>query len=128
MPTQNKSCLILAQVRDRAASMICYARERNKMTPNDVHWSVIGVFWASIVAAIIAVSATIINYLFFRSQVDPHLVVYATHDDRSPSIIFLIIENIGKSVAKDGRFEFSNSRFGYAIKSGQIRIQRQLRV
>lgn len=87
--------------------MICYARERNKMTPNDVHWSVIGVFWASIVAAIIAVSATIINYLFFRSQVDPHLVVYATHDDRSPSIIFLIIENIGKSVAKDGRFEFS---------------------
>jgi hypothetical protein len=77
------------------------------MTPNDVHWSVIGAFWASIVAAIIAVSATVINYLFFRSQVDPHVIVYATHDDRRPSIILLIIENIGKSVAKDVRFEFS---------------------
>jgi hypothetical protein len=77
------------------------------MTPNDVHWSVIGAFWASIVVAMIAVSATIINYLFFRSQVDPHVIVYATPDDRRPSIIVLIIENIGKSVAKDVRFEFS---------------------
>jgi hypothetical protein len=77
------------------------------MTPNDVHWSAIGAFWSSIVAAIIAVSATIINYLFFRSQVDPHVIVYATHDDRRPSIILLIIENIGKSVAKDVRFDFS---------------------
>src|SRR4030043_1056547 len=77
------------------------------MIPNDVHWSVIGAFWASIIAAFIAISATIINYLFFRSQVDPHVIVYATHDDKRPSIILLIIENIGKSVAKDVRFEFS---------------------
>lgn len=79
------------------------------MTPNDVHWSILGAFWASIVAAIIAVSATIINYLFFRSQVDPHVIVYATHDDRRPSIILLIIENIGKAVAQDVQFEFSKS-------------------
>ena len=77
------------------------------MTPNDVDWSAIGAFWTSIVAAIIAVSATIINYLFFRSQVDPHVIVYATHDDRRPGIILLIIENIGKSVAKEVQFEFS---------------------
>ncbi|MBI4685362.1 MAG: hypothetical protein HY755_09200 [Nitrospirae bacterium] len=79
------------------------------MTPNDVHWSLLGAFWSSIIAGIIAVSATIINYLFFRSQVDPHVVVYATHDDKRPSIILLIIENIGKSVAKDVQFEFSKS-------------------
>ena len=77
------------------------------MSPADVHWSAIGAFWASIGAAIIAVSATVINYLFFRSQVDPHVIVYATTDERRPSIVVLIIENIGKSMAKNVTFEFS---------------------
>lgn len=77
------------------------------MSPADVHWSAIGAFWASIAAAIIAVSATVINYLFFRSQVDPHVIVYATTDERRPSIVVLIIENIGKSMAKNVTFEFS---------------------
>lgn len=77
------------------------------MTPNDVHWSAIGAFWASISAAIIAVSATIINYLFFRSQIDPNVIVYATTDEYRPSIVLLIIENIGKSMALDVRFDFS---------------------
>ena len=79
------------------------------MSPADVHWSAIGAFWASIAAAIIAVSATVINYLFFRSQVDPHVIVYATTDERRPSIVLLVIENIGKSMAKDVAFEFSRS-------------------
>ncbi len=79
------------------------------MSPADVHWSAIGAFWASIAAAIIAVSATVVNYLFFRSQVDPHVIVYATTDERRPSIVVLVIENIGKSMAKDVTFEFSKS-------------------
>ena len=79
------------------------------MTPNDIHWSTIGAFWASVAAAIVAVSATIINYFFFRSQIDPHVIVYATDDERRPSIILLIIENVGKSMAKDVCFEFSKA-------------------
>jgi hypothetical protein len=79
------------------------------MSPADVHWSAIGAFWASIAAAIIAVSATVINYLFFRSQLDPHVIVYATTDERRPSIVVLVIENIGKSMAKNVTFEFSRS-------------------
>jgi len=79
------------------------------MSPADVHWSTIGAFWASIAAAIIAVSATVINYLFFRSQVDPDVIVYATTDERRPSFVVLVIENIGKSIAKDVTFDFSRS-------------------
>ncbi len=78
------------------------------MSPADVHWSAIGAFWASIAAAIIAVSATVINYLFFRSQVDPHVIVYATADEKRPSIIVLVIENVGKSMAKKVTFRFSS--------------------
>ncbi len=79
------------------------------MSPADVHWSAIGAFWSSIAVAIIAVSATVINYLFFRSQVDPHVIVYATPDEKRPSIIVLVIENSGKSMAKEVTFEFSRS-------------------
>ena len=79
------------------------------MNPSDIHWSTIGAFWASITAAIIAVSATVINYLFFRSSVDPNVIVYALHDNRRPSIILLVIENIGKSIAKNVKFSFSRS-------------------
>jgi len=77
------------------------------MSPIDTHWSAIGAFWASIGAVIIAVSATVINYLFFRSQVDPHVIVYATSDEKRPGVIILVIENVGKSMARDVTFKFS---------------------
>lgn len=77
------------------------------MTPADVHWSTLGAFWASMLAALVAVMATVINYLFFRSQLDPNVIIYATADERRQTIILLVIENIGKSMAKDITFSFS---------------------
>lgn len=77
------------------------------MTPADIHWSTIGAFWSSLIAATVAVMATVINYFFFRSQIDPHVIVYATSDDRRPTIILIVIENIGKSMAKGITFSFS---------------------
>lgn len=77
------------------------------MTPVDVHWSTIGALWASLLAALIATSATVINYLFFRSQIDPNIIVHASDDYNRPSLIVLIIENIGKSIAYDVKFETS---------------------
>lgn len=79
------------------------------MQPIDVHWSTIGAFWASVAAATVAVSATIVNYLFFRSQVDPDVIVYAKADEKRPSVVILIIENIGRSIAKDVTFELPES-------------------
>lgn len=61
----------------------------------------------SLVALLIALTSTIINYLVLRSQRDPTVIVYALHDARRPSIVNLIIENIGKSHARDVQFESS---------------------
>ena len=77
------------------------------MTPADVHWSTFGAFWSSLLAAIVAAMATVINYFFFRSQLDPNVIVYATSDERRQTIILLVIENIGKTMARDVTFSFS---------------------
>jgi hypothetical protein len=59
----------------------------------------------SLLALVIALTSTIINYLVLRSQRDPDVIVYALPDSRRPTIINLVIENIGKGRARDVRFE-----------------------
>ena len=59
----------------------------------------------SFVAVIIATASTLISYLLFRDAKDPEVVVYATPDERRPSIINLIIENTGRSAAWDVSFK-----------------------
>lgn len=59
----------------------------------------------SITALVIALSSTVINYLVLKLQRDPEVVVYALHDERRPTIVNLIIENIGAGAAQDVRFE-----------------------
>jgi hypothetical protein len=63
----------------------------------------------SLVALVIALASTIINYLMLRSQREPEVIVYALPDTRRPSIINLVIENIGKGRAVDVKFETSRS-------------------
>jgi len=64
-------------------------------------------FWATIGVALITVAATVVNYLFYRTQIDPDVLVSASHDERRPTIIVLRIENVGKSMAKNIRFKSS---------------------
>ena len=71
----------------------------------DIRWTEIGAFWITFVLALITVTATLINYLFFRSQIDPDVIVYVKTDIDRQSIILLIIENIGKGLALDICFE-----------------------
>jgi len=61
----------------------------------------------SLVALVIALSSTVINYLVLRLQRDPEVVVYALPDPRRPSIINLVIENVGKGAARNVNFEAS---------------------
>lgn len=70
-------------------------------------WTEIGVFWTTVLVAIVTGAATVVNYFLYRSQVSPEVVVYADADERRPSVINLVIENIGKGVAKHVRFGFS---------------------
>lgn len=50
---------------------------------------------------------TVVNYLFYRTQIDPDVLVSASHDERRPTIIVLTIEKLGKSMAKNIRFRSS---------------------
>lgn len=59
----------------------------------------------SLIALVIALTSTVINYLVLRLQHDPEVVVYAVPDPQRPTIINLIIENTGKGVAHDVQFE-----------------------
>lgn len=70
-------------------------------------WTDVGVFWITIGVGLVTAAATAINYFLYRSQVSPEVVVYVVADDRRPSIINLVIENIGKGVAKKVRFTLS---------------------
>jgi hypothetical protein len=66
-------------------------------------------FIVSLVAVIIATASTVISYLLFRDAKDPEVVVYASPDERRPSIINLIIENTGRSAGWDVTFKSSIS-------------------
>ena len=72
----------------------------------------------SLVALLIALASTVINYLLLRAQQDPEVVVFAVPDARRPSIINLIIENVGKGIARDTSFELIRpmpwKAFGFA--------------
>ena len=52
----------------------------------------------------IATTSAIINYLMLRANNDPAVVVYAAHDPRRPSIINLVIENVGRGLAYNIHF------------------------
>jgi hypothetical protein len=59
----------------------------------------------SLIALLIALTSTVINYLLLRIQRDPEVIVYAIPDIQRSTIINLIIENTGKGVAQNVRFE-----------------------
>ncbi|MEX2123251.1 MAG: hypothetical protein WD795_05130 [Woeseia sp.] len=61
----------------------------------------------SFVALVVATASTLISYRLFRRQHDPEVVVYATPDEKRPSVVILIIKNTGGSVAHDVSFSWS---------------------
>jgi len=75
------------------------------MTPD---WTQVGMFWSTALLVIITIVTTITNYKIYRNQTDPEIVVYSEHDVARPSIINLVIENIGKGVAEE--ITFSSDR------------------
>lgn len=62
----------------------------------------------SAVATIVATCASLISYAVYRSQSDPDVIVYAEADSLSPSIINLVIRNIGRAPAYDVKFNTSS--------------------
>jgi len=48
-----------------------------------------------------------LTHRLLRAQVDAHVIVYARDDRERPTLIEIVIENVGRSVAEDVRFEVS---------------------
>jgi hypothetical protein len=70
-----------------------------------------GTMLSAVVSAVATVVLAILTYLYVRltrallvAQVRPCVIVRAQHDHLAPSIILLLIENVGKSTAYNVRF------------------------
>ena len=72
------------------------------------HWTSLAAFWVATAATFIALFAAFVSYIVYRSQADPEVIVYAEVDEKRPSIINLIIKNIGKAAARDITFTSSS--------------------
>jgi hypothetical protein len=70
-------------------------------------WTQSGMFWVTTVYAAITLAALAVNYLLLRSLNDPNVIVYARADDARRQMIMVVIQNIGKTVAKNIRFTLS---------------------
>jgi len=65
---------------------------------------------AAAAASLSAVAASVYTWLTFRlvrSQAEPNVIVYVRHDESRPSILQIVVENIGRGLASDLRFEAS---------------------
>jgi hypothetical protein len=64
-----------------------------------------------------------LTHQLVKTQEEPYVVVYARHDESRPSIIQIIIENVGRGVAEDVRFKMSRKipdhAFGIEVDSSK---------
>lgn len=82
----------------------------------------------ALVALIVATASMLISYRFLRLQQDPEVVVYATPDEKRPSIVVLVIENTGRSVAHDVSFTSSRPIPGDAFGFGDAESPKPMAV
>ena len=64
---------------------------------------------------LVAVASLVVNYLLLREIHDPKVIVYAVADKKRPSVLNLVIKNIGKGVALDVTFKSSEPIPGNAF-------------
>jgi len=71
----------------------------------------------SLLALLIALTSTIINYLLLKSQNEPEVLVFASADFERQTIINLIIENTGSGIARNvsfsSNFDIPDNAFGF---------------
>lgn len=70
---------------------------------------------ATVVLAVLTAIYVWLTHKLLRAQSDPYVVVYARSDELRPGLIELVIQNLGKTVARDVRFQFSRPMFWRAF-------------
>lgn len=79
-----------------------------------------------ILSLVIALLSLIVTYIVYRDNSTGDVVVYAQVDKKRPTIINLVIQNIGKGIAKDIQFSCVN---GIPKKAyGISRLEKPLKV
>ena len=63
-------------------------------------------FWLTLAMVVVTSASAGISYLLFRSQVEPEIIVFADAAE-APGLLSLVIQNIGKGVAKRVTFTAS---------------------
>ncbi len=78
--------------------------------------------WISVFMVLVASASTAITYVVYRSTTDTEVIVYADTDRKRPSILNLIIKNIGKGPALDITFhpsrDLPSNAFGIQLSKG----------
>lgn len=77
----------------------------------------------SVAAVLVALFGTFVNLWLYRTQTDPEVIVFATGDEVEESLIWLVVQNIGKGLATDIRFRWRGARpstaFGLTSQDAQ---------
>ncbi len=70
-------------------------------------WALLWAAIAALAAIVTALVSSIYTYLtlrLFRAQSEPKVIVYVKHDFERPTILMLVVENIGRDIATDVAF------------------------
>jgi hypothetical protein len=85
-------------------------------------WNVAGTL-ATLFAALAAGIYTWLTYRLVRALAEPHVIVYAHHDESRPTLIQIVIENIGHGLATDLTFTSSqplpHRAFGVSVQEAK---------
>jgi hypothetical protein len=71
---------------------------------NTTFWTAVAALAASL-SALFAALYTRLTFQMLRSQSEPNVVVYVKHDESRPTMIQIVVENIGRGLATDIQFE-----------------------
>lgn len=71
-------------------------------------WTALAAIAAS-ATALVSVAYTYFTLRLVRAQAEPKVIVYVRHDFDRPSILLLVIENIGRDIAQDVQFKCSRA-------------------
>lgn len=67
-------------------------------------WPNVGMLLVTVALATITAMYVVATFWLYRSQTDPDVVVFATDDEVEQTLIWLVVQNVGKSVATDITF------------------------
>ncbi len=66
-------------------------------------WTAIAALSASL-SAVVAIISTYYAVRLLQAQGEPKVIVFVRHDFDRPSILTIVIENIGRDIARDVKF------------------------